>query len=59
VVQPLPAVERTGHVATLWLDNPARRNAMGPEFWENLPPLMRPLSEDPEVRAVVIGVQES
>ena len=23
-------IERDGHVATLWLDNPDRRNAMGP-----------------------------
>jgi enoyl-CoA hydratase len=49
------SLERDGHVATLWLDNPARRNAMGPAFWEELPLRMRELSDDPAVRAVVIA----
>jgi len=48
-------IERTGHVATLWLDNPARRNAMGPAFWDDLPAIARALSDDPEVRAVVLA----
>ena len=46
-----------GHVATVWLDSPQRRNAMGPAFWDDLPPLMRELSDDREVRAVVIAAQ--
>jgi enoyl-CoA hydratase len=50
-------VERDGHVATLWLDNPDRRNAMGPAFWSDLPLLMDELSDDPEVRAVVIAAK--
>jgi enoyl-CoA hydratase len=49
------SVERTGHVATLWLDNPERRNAMGPGFWDGLPVRMRALADDPDVRAVVIA----
>jgi len=48
-------VEREGHLATLWLDNPERRNAMGPPFWDGLPKLMRELSDDPDVRAIVIA----
>jgi len=51
------SLERTGHVATLWLDSPARRNAMGPAFWDDLPRFMAELSEDPEVRAVVIAAR--
>jgi Delta3,5-Delta2,4-dienoyl-CoA isomerase len=51
------SIERAGHTATLWLDNPERRNAMGPAFWEELPLRMRELGEDPEVRAVVIAAQ--
>jgi enoyl-CoA hydratase len=51
------SVERDGHVVTLWLDNPERRNAMGPAFWADLPAVMGELSDDPEVRAVVIGAK--
>lgn len=50
-------VERSQGVATLWLASPERRNAMGPEFWDELPQAMRELSDDPEVRAVVIAAQ--
>jgi enoyl-CoA hydratase len=51
------SVERDGHVATLWLDNPDRRNAMGPDFWADLPKLMAELSDDDDVRAVVIAAK--
>jgi enoyl-CoA hydratase len=47
--------ERDGHVATLWLDNPGRRNAMGRAFWRDLPVLVQELSDDPAVRAIVIA----
>ena len=30
-------IEIHEHVATLWLAHPERRNAMGPEFWAELP----------------------
>jgi enoyl-CoA hydratase len=50
-------VERDGAVATLWLDNPQRRNAMGPAFWADLPLVMHELSEDPAVRAVVLAAR--
>lgn len=48
-------VEREAHVATLWLDSPERRNAMGPAFWADLPLVMRELSDDRDVRAVVLA----
>jgi enoyl-CoA hydratase len=54
VVSEVLTVEREGHLATVWLDNPQRRNAMGPPFWADLPLVMRELS-DREVRAVVIA----
>ena len=50
-------VERDGHVATLWLDSPERRNAMGPDLWNDLPVLMEEMSDDEEVRAVVIAAK--
>jgi len=51
------SVERDGHVATLWLDNPDRRNAMGPAFWADLPVMMAELSDDDDVRAVVLAAK--
>jgi enoyl-CoA hydratase len=51
------SVERDGHVATLWLDNPDRRNALGPPFWDALPLMMNELSDDPEVRVVVVAAR--
>src|SRR5436305_11889441 len=50
-------VEREGNVATLWLDNPAQRNAMGPAFWNDLPLMMADLGADVDVRAVVIAAK--
>lgn len=50
-------LERDGHVATLWLNRPEKRNAMSPEFWEELPERMNELGADPEVRAVVIAAR--
>jgi enoyl-CoA hydratase len=55
--KPVLAVERDGHVAILWLDSPERRNAMGPAFWEELPARMEELSDDGDVRAVVIAAR--
>lgn len=48
-------VERDGPVATLWLDRPAKRNAMGAAFWDDFPRAVRALDADPEVRAVVVA----
>jgi enoyl-CoA hydratase len=51
------SIERDGHVATLWLDRPEARNAMGPPFWEDLPRAMEELGDDPGVRAVVLAAK--
>lgn len=47
--------ERDGHVATLFLSDPEKRNAMGPAFWTDLPRHMEELGDDDAVRAVVIA----
>jgi enoyl-CoA hydratase len=49
------SIERDGHVATLWLDRPEKRNAMAPSFWHDLPYAMAELGDDPDVRAVVLA----
>ena len=51
------SVERDGHVATVWLDRAEVRNAMGPAFWSDLPEVMREVSADHEVRAVVVAAR--
>jgi enoyl-CoA hydratase/carnithine racemase len=47
------SIERDGHIATLWLDRPEKRNAMAPSFWHDLPDAMAELGDDPEVRGRV------
>lgn len=51
------SVERDESVATLWLDRPEARNAMGPDLWADLPVAMGELSSDREVRAIVIAAK--
>lgn len=48
-------IERRDRVATLWLDNPKKRNAMGAAFWHDLPMAMGELGDDSEVRAIVLA----
>jgi enoyl-CoA hydratase len=50
-------IDVDGHVATLWLDRPEKRNAMGPAFWNDLPLAMSSIGSDPEVRAVVVAAR--
>lgn len=48
-------LETSGAVATVWLDRPEARNAMGTGLWEELPAAMEQLGEDSSVRAVIIA----
>lgn len=48
------AVERTGPVARVTLLGPGKGNAMGPDFWRELPIVFRTLDADPAVRAIVL-----
>jgi enoyl-CoA hydratase len=50
-------IEADGHVATLWLDRPEKRNALGPAFWSDLPVAMAAIGSDPEIRAVLIAAK--
>ncbi|MHB8244521.1 MAG: crotonase/enoyl-CoA hydratase family protein [Acidimicrobiales bacterium] len=51
------SVERDGHVATLFLDRPEKRNAMGMPFFAEFPDAMAQLGRDRSVRAVVIAAR--
>jgi enoyl-CoA hydratase len=48
------AVARAGHVAEVTLLGPGKGNAMGPDFWRELPVVFGALDDDPEVRAIVL-----
>lgn len=48
-------VEREDHIAQVTLTGPGKGNAMGPDFWSELPEIFADLDADPDVRAVVIA----
>ncbi|WP_236793170.1 crotonase/enoyl-CoA hydratase family protein [Amycolatopsis sp. GM8] len=48
-------VDRPGAVAEVTLLGPSKGNAMGPDFWRELPLVFRALDADPEVRAIVLA----
>ncbi|MGH3712189.1 MAG: crotonase/enoyl-CoA hydratase family protein [Micromonosporaceae bacterium] len=47
-------VTRDGHVAEVTMLGPGKGNAMGPDFWRELPQVFAALDADPEVRAAVL-----
>lgn len=47
-------VESKDHVAQVTLTGPGKGNAMGPDFWHELPLIFSELDADPEVRAIVL-----
>jgi enoyl-CoA hydratase len=52
---PVVTVEPRGHVAIVWLDDPERRNAMAPVFWDEFPAAVADASADPGCRAIVVA----
>jgi enoyl-CoA hydratase len=50
-------VERDGHIAILWLDRPAKRNALSADMWEDVPAAMSDLDADNSVRVVVLAAR--
>jgi enoyl-CoA hydratase len=54
---PVLSLERDEGVATLWLDRPEARNAMGADLWRDLPRAMAAVSQDHDVRVVVIAAK--
>jgi enoyl-CoA hydratase len=54
---PVLTVEWDDAVATVWLDRPEARNAMGQDLWADLPRAMAVVGEDEGVRAVVIAAK--
>ncbi len=51
------ALEVDAGVATLVLDRPEKRNALGTAFWTDLPRFMAHVDQDDEVRCVVLAAE--
>jgi enoyl-CoA hydratase len=49
------SIERTGAVATLWLDRPEKLNALHRGLWQSIPDAVASLDADPEVRVIVLA----
>ena len=48
-------VERDGHVATLWLNRPEKRNAMSADMWKDIPLAMAELDADETIRTIILA----
>jgi enoyl-CoA hydratase/carnithine racemase len=46
-----------GHVATLWLNRPEARNALGRSLWHDLPLAAEAIDDDDDVRVVVLAAR--
>ena len=49
------SIERSGAVATLWLDRPEKLNALNRGLWSAIPAAVATLDADPEVRVIVLA----
>ncbi len=47
-------LEKEGALAWIYLNRPEKKNAMGPEAWQELPAIFDDIQSDDEIRAVVI-----
>jgi enoyl-CoA hydratase len=50
-------LEVNGHVATLWLDRPDARNAMGRELFRDLPLAAKEVASNKDIRVLVIAAK--
>jgi enoyl-CoA hydratase len=48
-------IERRHHTGLIWLNRPEKRNALSPDMWADLPAAAGALSEDADVRAIVVA----
>ena len=50
-------VQKEGPLAWVWLNRPAKKNAMNPPAWHELPAIMADLDAEDAVRAVIIAAK--
>ncbi|HWD94922.1 MAG TPA: crotonase/enoyl-CoA hydratase family protein [Acidimicrobiales bacterium] len=49
------SLEVTDHVATLWLDRPDARNALGGAFWRDLPRACEAVASEEDIRVLILA----
>ena len=49
------SIEKNGAVGTLWLDRPAKFNALTPALWGAIPEALNDLAADPDIRAIIFA----
>jgi len=54
---PVLSIEQDEFMATVWLDRPEARNAMGMDLWRDLPRAMDAVGAEPSVRVVVVAAK--
>ena len=50
-------VERRQRTGLIWLNRPEKRNALSADMWASLPTAAASLSEDPEIRVIVVAAR--
>ncbi len=50
-------LEVTGHIATIWLDRPDQRNAMGSALWTGLTDVAAAINNDRSIRCAVLAAK--
>jgi enoyl-CoA hydratase len=48
-------VEKSGHIASVFLNRPEKKNAMNREAWTEAPPIFGELDNDPRIRAIIVA----
>ena len=51
------SVDYGDHIATVWLDRPRKLNAMAPNFWTEFPAIIEAVSDQDDVRVIVIAAK--
>ncbi len=50
-------VEKRPPLAKVWLNRPAKKNAMNPPAWEEPLPIFADLDQDPDIRVVILAAE--
>ncbi len=50
-------IEVSGHIGTLWLNRPAKKNALSADMWEDIPRAVEELERNREVRVLVVAAR--
>jgi len=50
-------IEKKGSIARVILNNPAKRNAMGPDAWKEIMPIFDDLHNDASIRAIILSAE--